>query len=109
MRIQNCRIFCAILAFTFLLHELVWARNITLQEETMARISMPPGGVHTLGLITQCVAIDDVLYIDVDDAGYFAHSAEGYFSPDLPDGYELTDDPSQVAHKPLKLGDVILA
>jgi hypothetical protein len=67
-----------------------WAgpKTIALEEEIMARIPFPPdGGFRPSGLYTQCVAIDEPLEILVNEAGYFAHSANGYFSPELPDGY----------------------
>jgi hypothetical protein len=56
----------------------------------MSKIHLPPTIDAELLVVPVCVSSKggDKLEIDVDDAGYFVHTPDGYFQPpDLPTGY----------------------
>lgn len=53
----------------------------------MGVIPMPPPGLDR-ATYPFCNAYNDPLFIDVQHPGYFAHSVDGLFNPELPDGFK---------------------
>jgi hypothetical protein len=75
----------------------------------MSKIHLPPTADHGGSVITTCVSSTggDSLEIDVDDPGYFVHTPDGYFNPELPSG--KLDKQSLILYPTVSAGMAYLA